>query len=917
MLSAQQVSTQLKLDKLPQKTEFLVEQAIQFTNTSNDTLFEIKLLDWNHAFSDKNSTLAKRFLENYEKKFQFTIDKNLGKTDIKYLHINGQSALYKRSLPDVDIITVSLEKPLLPNQKIDIQLQYILRLPHIKFTGYGADDDYFHLRFWYIIPAVYEQGWQTLSHLDMDDQYHPATDFLMEINLTDNFFISSNLQIQTIDHKHFILTGQQKLNAEIILSKKVITEDFTVDHLNISTNLKTFDLDKNLRQNILQRQINFLKEHLGDFPNDKLLITQELYSKYPLYGFNQLPGFLRPFSDTFEWDIRMLQTLSKVYLQESLTLHPRKNAWLQEGLVPYLMLQYVQQYYPDYQLFGNISKIWGVKSYHFATLKFNERYLYGYQSVARNNNDQAITTDVEKLSNFNRLVGTKFKSALALQYLDNYLKDSVVNKSILQFYSDNNISSKHQLSFQDILQKNTTKPTNWFFEKFIQTDLNVKYKLLKPQLEQDSIKICYKSNFTEIPVELVGKKDGNTISTYWLYPQKRDNEIKLPYQWEQRFFLNDSAGVPEVRLADNRKYLNQKFIAKPFKFRLFSDFEDYDAYQIFLEPKLYYNYYDGFLLSSDFLNKTFFRKNIYYKISPSYGLKSQNLTGSFVLRYTDFPHSTVINNYSYGISGGYSYFAPELIYRSFTAFGSIAFQRKNFRTPFGKGVGISYTMIDKDFVPNTAYNPDAVKYSILNLNYSVNRPELINKFYWTSNWEISNKFSKVFTDIRFRKLTNDNQQFEVRGFLGLFLYNTATTDYFSFAANRPTDYLFRYQYFGRSETSGIYSQQFIMNEAGFIAEMPVKYANQWLSSINTSVGIWRWLEIYTNVGWAKNRNQNVYFMHDKGIRLNFINDFLEVYFPLHSNKGWETASPHYEQKIRFVFTANFKEILGFFKRGFM
>ena len=99
--------------------------------------------------------------------------------------------------------------------------------------------------------------------------------------------------------------------------------------------------------------------------------------------------------------------------------------------------------------------------------------------------------------------------------------------------------------------------------------------------------------------------------------------------------------------------------------------------------------------------------------------------------------------------------------------------------------------------------------------------------------------------------------------------------------------------------------------------MPVSYANQWLTSVNTSVGVWRWIEIYNDAGFVKNRNTNTYFLHDHGVRLNLVNDILEVYFPIYSNNGWETNTPYYEDKIRFVFTANFSRIYNFMRRGFM
>ena len=128
--------------------------------------------------------------------------------------------------------------------------------------------------------------------------------------------------------------------------------------------------------------------------------------------------------------------------------------------------------------------------------------------------------------------------------------------------------------------------------------------------------------------------------------------------------------------------------------------------------------------------------------------------------------------------------------------------------------------------------------------------------------------------------------------------------------------MFKYDYLGRSETSGFLSQQIIISEGGFKSKLPVPYANQWLTSINTSIGIWRWAEIYNDLALVKNKHKNPYFAYENGVRLNFIQDILEVYFPVYSNLGWEVTQPNYATKIRFVLVLNPKRIVNFLKRGF-
>lgn len=43
--------------------------------------------------------------------------------------------------------------------------------------------------------------------------------------------------------------------------------------------------------------------------------------------------------------------------------------------------------------------------------------------------------------------------------------------------------------------------------------------------------------------------------------------------------------------------------------------------------------------------------------------------------------------------------------------------------------------------------------------------------------------------------------------------------FFSFALDRPTDYLFDFNYLGRSEDTGLVSQQIIIAEGGFKSQL--------------------------------------------------------------------------------------------------
>ena len=87
-----------------------------------------------------------------------------------------------------------------------------------------------------------------------------------------------------------------------------------------------------------------------------------------------------------------------------LLFNKREDYWLANGLQSYLMIKYVEKFYPEVKAIGNISKIWGVKNFSIAKIDFNDKYHFVYQFAARKNLDQALTENAGSLSNFNRKI---------------------------------------------------------------------------------------------------------------------------------------------------------------------------------------------------------------------------------------------------------------------------------------------------------------------------------------------------------------------------------------------------------------------------------------------------------------------------------------------------------------------------------
>jgi hypothetical protein len=298
-------------------------------------------------------------------------------------------------------------------------------------------------------------------------------------------------------------------------------------------------------------------------------------------------------------------------------------------------------------------------------------------------------------------------------------------------------------------------------------------------------------------------------------------------------------------------------------------------------------------------------------------VRSKSLTGSASVLHTHFLENSDLNAVSLGLSAVYRSFAEDLFFRSITPFARFDFRdHKDFRSNKRSRLVARYVGIDRDQDLNNIIEEETPNYSVLNIRYSNSNVNLTNISGWFADLQIADQFSKVSINYRYRYLFNSNQQLSFRVFAGLFLRNKTSpnSDYFSFALDRPTDYLFDYNYLGRSEASGIFSQELVIAEGGFKSKLQTPFANQWITTANVSTSIWRWFQVYGDVGFVKNKFENPEFVYDAGMRLNLVQDYFEIYFPFYSNLGWEVSQPHYAEKIRFIFTVDPKSLLGLFRR---
>lgn len=912
------ISIKSKLDT--EKDELKIQQEIVFHNPSDSILTKVYLHNWANSYRDRKTPLSKRFIKDFRKDLYFAKPQELGSSTIKSLSVDFENVYFKELDKQADIIEIDLDKPLHPNSKITISITYIVKTPNARFTKYGKTKTGYHLRNWYLTPAIYDNGWQLMSNLNLDDLYEKGTDFKIEIDVPKDLIVESNLyqyKTKKENTNSYYLVGKNKTDVILGINKTKQLKTYNTKTVTVHTDVFSKELDYNLTTSILNREILFIQKYLGKYPHLEIFIDKATQNKNPIYGLNQLPNFLRPFSDTFKWDVTMFKALTKRYIENTLLLNKRKDYWLIDGIQNYLMIEYVEEYYPEVKLLGKVSNSWLVKGFNISKLDFNDKYPFVYQFTARKFLDQALNTSADSLSNFNRKIVSKYKAGLGFRFLKGYLGDSILNQTIQEFYQNNQLKITSSTHFNKLLSSKTTKDLDWFFNDFVKTNKKIDHKIESVKKEKDSISVTIKNkrNITT-PLALYAIKDEEIKLKKWVADVDSTKTVKFKKGDYDTFVLNYENLYPELNTLNNWKTVDKKILNKPLKFSFLKDISSPNFNQVFYQPDINYNFYNGLILGVKLHNKPLIKRNFEFKIAPYYATKSNTVIGSFSLLYNQFFEKTKIYKVAYGLAGGTSDYAPNLSYKSLTPYVDITFKRKTLRDISSEYLRAKLIHIDKEIAPD-AIRTDQDNYSVLSLSYNYSNPDIIKEFRYSFSTEFAKKFSKATLDLRFRTLTTTDTQLDFRFFAGVFFNNKTEGDYFSFGLDRSNDYLFQLNYLGRSESSGFFSQQYIINEGGFKSVLPTRFANQFMVSNNSSIGLWRWIEVYNDVAFLKNKNQPLYFAYENGIRFNFVHEIFEIYFPLYSNNGWEISQNAYPEKIRFSLSADVKSIYNFFKRGFL
>ena len=877
-----------------------VRQNSTYTNTSSKKISNIIIYDWNNSYSSMDTPLSKKLYSEYDSSILKSTINQRGKTLVSNILVNNKVVEWERIPNNEDLIQINLNEELDSNEKIKLFFEYVLYIPSF-ISNYGANNNFINLKncFFRFIPTLNGES-LIFSNLDLDDQFFIKSNIILNVKYNSKFSSVTNLKKESSEVNGRTITdlysGFSTSDIFLIFSKNNDFKSLKINQTNILSNSKKI---LSLKPINLQNISSFLEDH---FPNNnikKIIIDEIDFKKNSIYPYSEIPDFLDPFNENTLNEINFLKNLIHSIISNSLNMNRRELFWLSSGLELYYLNKFIDEYHSSLSLIGKYSSLFFIKNHNLSLMKLNDQFSLGYKFVSSRNLNQKLSLPSDKLTRVNYRLSSPSKSLFSLKILSNYIGEDEFKKSISKIFNSKN-SITDIVRIKKIFEFNSSYNLDWFFNDYLDFDGLIDLKILKKKNNFQFKNLIGDELLFPVPAQI--EYLNGTIKNEWV-----DNNRLLHF---------DTKKIKKIIIDPNMLFFDENYKNNNYKtfkdnpvktvFRFFSDFDNAEYKQIFYRPQFLYNLYDGFSPGITLTNKSPIKKRFTYLFSPFYSFESEKLIGSINFNLTNYHTKTFSSKYYLSLSK--FHYDDNLSYIRYSPTVLLTFRDKNLISNYKQFLRLKYIGINNE--ENNEFND----YGISKLTYINSNPGAKKSYSFSYDLQLNNEIFKNSITFNYRNYYSEFRQYNIRLFIGKFFKNKNRDGKYNFSVYRPTDYLYDNYLLGRSESTGFFSQQYVRYEGAFKSNIIEYNPDDFMLSLNTGITLWKWFEAYFDYGLFKNKRQSVESGFDTGLRLNIIENYFELFFPIYSSEGFYPNNKSYSNRIRFILTLDPENLSTLFSR---
>jgi hypothetical protein len=952
-------------------------EEFEYINHSSETLNELFIHLWPNAYKNSKTALARQLFAERNYFLLWAPQKEKGSIDSIQFTVDDQKVVWSQYEDFEDIVIVKLNTPLSPGGRIVVKTPFRVKLPSGKISRLGHIGESYQITQWFPKPAVYDKnGWHQMPYLNQGEFYSEFGSFDVEITLPENYVVGATGDLQTsseimrmdsLSKLKINPKSKELLGAQNVVFPPSSKKKKTLHY--VQKNVHDFGWFADKRWHVRKGSVElphskrtvttwalFTDEQADMWErasikaiNDGIYYYSLWTGDYPYNHCTAVDGTISAGGGMEYPNVTVIGTsgsessLSTVIIHEVghnwfygiLGSNERDNAWMDEGINSFFETRTVLATRGK-DLSGlqmevgglDVSKKLGLNDFSYQYLTEELTYLLS----ARSSNDQPIQLGSDEFTGMNYGTIVYKKTALAFNYLKNYLGEETFDKCMHAYFEECKFRHPGPEDIRRVFETTSGKDLKWFFEDLIGTKGKVDYKVQGAKKNAEGYKVTV-LNTGDIPApfSIDVWREGKLTDRKWFdgIPSTKNTKATIAAQKGDVLKVNYVTGIPEFDKNDN--LIKTKGILRktePIKLGFFSGIDDPETTKIYWSPVLGWNNYNRLMPGIHITNQSIPVRSLNWSITPMYSLSTQNLNGFFAFEKDN-------GNFSIGVKGQkFSDFRQKagdnsLSISSYsmvkTYFRAKLFSARNDKSLSGN-LEIAWLIMarrDKsgatsgwgESVPyENSYDNDplyfAEKYNLLRTQLQIRKKFLRSELRIKSSIEGGN-----FTDWGIIHQHSIDYDYVYRGKgqrkIKTRLYYGGAGGYVLYASGQRgvADYAYDRLFLGRNAKDGVLSQQIIYSQGG-LASPTMASANQHMLSWNIEIDIPIRLPIAVYGGLAALKDKKASYIPpgqtsdsrfrgywNAGLAFSIIPGVLKVYMPLLYDKSTQDYVEKRNQKF--------------------
>ena len=334
---------------LQDKKTLLGKQIVNYKNTTSNILGEVYFHIYANSFSDV--AVNKPVSKLYESK-AYPNGFSSGKIEINDVNISGNNCSYNLENTDNDLLKVTLNAPLYPNDFVKIEMDYKITIPNV-IHRFGWNNNTINLGNFYPIACVFDgNGWDKNPYnYNGDPFYSSIANYNVKITYPNNYILASTgNQTQT--------TEQQETKTTNIIAKTVrdfamvLSQNFKVINQSVNgTDIKYYYYnDEKSNESLLTatKALTTFNNKYGMYPYSTLSVVETGF----LYGGMEYPNLVM-ISDSLDkyddYTITIIHEIAHQWWYGVVGNNQFDYGWLDESLAEYSVVVFYENN-PEYEI---------------------------------------------------------------------------------------------------------------------------------------------------------------------------------------------------------------------------------------------------------------------------------------------------------------------------------------------------------------------------------------------------------------------------------------------------------------------------------------------------------------------------------------------------------------------------------------